>query len=115
MSELLRLRRLATLLLLAATAALAVLGARGFEQKLETFQPLGFQASPAGDHWEVRAVDPLFDSALEPGDRIVLVNGAEVSQVPRLAAALPVTREALDSGAARALLERWITTSQELQ
>ena len=33
----------------------------------------------------------------------------------RLAAALPVTREALDSGAARALLERWITTSQELQ
>ncbi len=88
MSELLRLRRLATLLLLAVTAALAVLGARGFEQKLETFQPLGFQAAPAGDHWEVRAVDPLFDSALETGDRIVLVNGAEVSQVPRLAAAL---------------------------
>ena len=88
MSELLRLRRLATLLLLAVTAGLAVVGARGFEQKLETFQPLGFQADPAGDHWEVRAVDPLYESALEPGDRIVLVNGAEVSQVPRLAAAL---------------------------
>lgn len=88
MSEPLHLRRLATLLLLAATAGLAVLGARGFEQKLETFQPLGFQATPAADHWEVGAVDPLFESALEPGDRIVLVNGAEVSQMPRLAALL---------------------------
>lgn len=88
MSEPLRLRRLATFLLLAATAGLAVLGARGFQQKLETFQPLGFQAAASGDHWEVRAVDPAYDSALAPGDRIVLVNGSEVSQVPRLAAAL---------------------------
>ena len=91
MSELFRLRRLATLLLLAATAGLAMLGARGFQQKLETFQPLGFQAAAAGDHWEVRAVDPLFESLLEPGDRIVLVNGAEASQVPRLSAALRET------------------------
>ena len=88
MSDLLRLRRLATLLLLAATAGLAVLGARGFEQKLETFQPLGFQATAASDHWEVQSVDPLFETALEPGDRIVLVNGGEVSQVARLASVL---------------------------
>ncbi len=88
MSELLRLRRLATFALLVATAGLAVLGARGFQQKLEIFQPLGFQAVAAGDHWEVRAVDPLSDSSLEPGDRIVLVNGAEVSRVPRLASLL---------------------------
>ena len=47
MPDLLHLRRLATLLLLAATVGLAVLGARGFEQKLETFQPLGFQATAA--------------------------------------------------------------------
>lgn len=84
MSDFLRLRRFVTFALLAATAGLAVLGARGFQQKLETFQPLGFQAVASGDNWEVRAVDPLFDSRLEPGDRIVLVNGAEVSRVPRL-------------------------------
>ncbi len=88
MSESVRLRRLATFLLLAATAGLAVVGARGFQQKLETFQPLGFEALAAADHWEVRAVDPMLDSALVPGDRIVLVNGAEVSQVPRLAKVL---------------------------
>ncbi len=88
MPELSRLRRLATFLLLAATAGLAVLGARGFQQKLETFQPLGFTAVSVGDHWAVRAVDPMFESALQPGDRIVLVDGAEASQVARLAAAL---------------------------
>ncbi len=88
MSDLSRLRRLATFLLLAATAGLAVLGARGFQQKLETFQPLGFTAISSGDHWEVRTVDPLFESALAPGDRIVLVDGAEASQVARLATAL---------------------------
>ena len=43
MSDLSRPRRLATFFLLAATAALAVLGARGFQQKLETFQPLGLR------------------------------------------------------------------------
>jgi two-component system NtrC family sensor kinase len=88
MPDLSRLRRLATFLLLAATAGLAVVGARGFQQKLETFQPLGFQAAASGDHWEVRAVDPLADSSLQPGDRIVLVNGAEVGRLPRLAETL---------------------------
>ncbi|MGB8021147.1 MAG: anthranilate phosphoribosyltransferase [Candidatus Nanopelagicales bacterium] len=33
----------------------------------------------------------------------------------RIAAALPMARQALDSGAARDLLDRWISTSQELQ
>lgn len=33
----------------------------------------------------------------------------------RMAEALPMARAALDSGAARALLDRWISTSQELQ
>lgn len=35
--------------------------------------------------------------------------------VVRLAAALPLARQALDGGAARALLDRWIATSQDLQ
>jgi anthranilate phosphoribosyltransferase len=39
---------------------------------------------------------------------------AEVGLTDRLAAALPAARAALDGGAARALLERWIATSQEL-
>jgi anthranilate phosphoribosyltransferase len=38
-----------------------------------------------------------------------------VSLLDRIAAALPATRRALDGGAAGALLDRWITTSQELQ
>ena len=88
MSDLLRLRRWATFALLGLTAGLAVLGARGFQQKLETFQPLGFQTVVAADNWEVGAVDPLVDTGLEPGDRIVLVNGAEVSQLPHLAVLL---------------------------
>ncbi len=88
MSDLSRLRRLATFCLLAATAGLAVLGARGFQQKLESFQPLGFTAISAGDHWEVRTVDPMFESALVPGDRIVLVDGSEARQGTRLASAL---------------------------
>jgi anthranilate phosphoribosyltransferase len=35
--------------------------------------------------------------------------------VLRIAAALPAAREALSSGAARALLDQWISTSQDLQ
>src|SRR5262245_17938648 len=79
-----RLRRLATFGVLILTAALAVLGARGFERKLETFQPLGFEAVSSGDHWQVRSVDPAMLAELPegarplaPGDRIVLVNGGE--------------------------------------
>ena len=33
----------------------------------------------------------------------------------RMGVALPAARTALDSGAARELLDRWITASQELQ
>ncbi|MEO8274892.1 MAG: ATP-binding protein [Thermoanaerobaculia bacterium] len=79
-----RWRRFATFLLLAATAGLAVLGARGFQQKLETFQPLGFQAITTGDSWLVRGVDSTLDSHLEVGDRILLINGAELGRAPRL-------------------------------
>jgi anthranilate phosphoribosyltransferase len=38
-----------------------------------------------------------------------------VELLERLRAALPVARAALDGGAARDLLERWVTTSQELR
>ena len=41
--------------------------------------------------------------------------GVRPTSTLRMAAALPAAREALTSGAARALLDQWISTSQDLQ
>ena len=84
----LRWRRIWILAVLLLTAALAVLGARGFQRKLEAFQPLGFEAAPGGDHWEIRAVDRQLAPGLEVGDRLVLVDGREVARSGRLAESL---------------------------
>ncbi len=83
-----RLRHLTTTAVLLLTAALAVLGAHGFQRKLESFQPLGFVARPGGDHWEVERVDPAARTGLAAGDRIVLVDGAEAGRTPVLSRAL---------------------------
>ena len=72
-------RRLAVFALLLVTGALAVLGTDAFRRKLESFQPLGFEAVPAADHWLVRRVSSPPPAALAAGDRIVLVNGSEAA------------------------------------
>ncbi len=59
----------------------ALLGAVSFLDKLEAFQPLGFQAVPAGDHWSVRSVQEEVEGGLRAGDQIVLVDGVEVPRV----------------------------------
>jgi anthranilate phosphoribosyltransferase len=53
--------------------------------------------SAAGGHLPVGIPDPATDLAT------------------RMSAALPAAREALSSGAARTLLDQWISTSQDLQ
>ena len=45
----------------------------------------------------------------------VAIPDASTDLAVRMAAALPAAREALASGAARALLDQWISTSQDLQ
>ncbi|MGH7336098.1 MAG: PAS domain-containing protein, partial [Myxococcota bacterium] len=84
-------RRLGIVALLAVSAAIAVLGIHAFRQKLESFQPLGFEAAARGDHWSVRSVAPALDGALEPGDRIVLVNGVETGRIADLRRLLGAT------------------------
>ena len=77
-------RRSAIVVLLLLSAALAVLGAHGFRQKLAAFQPLGFEPVARGDHWVVRAVSAPLEGRLLPGDRIVLVNGVETGRISDL-------------------------------
>jgi PAS domain S-box-containing protein len=84
-------RRVAVAFLLVLTGALGVLGAEAFRRKVESFQPLGLDVVAASDHWQVRQVATPAPAALEPGDRILLVNGAEASLVGSLRAQL--TRE----------------------
>jgi two-component system NtrC family sensor kinase len=62
---------LALALLLAAVVV--ALGGNSFVRRVETFQPLGFAARPAGASWEVTA--PGAAASLRSGDRIVLVSG----------------------------------------
>lgn len=76
--------RLRVPLLLLATAALIVLGAEGLNRRIAAFQPLGFEAIAAGDHWHVRAVAEGAEGGLLPDDRIVLVNGLEAARPGQL-------------------------------
>lgn len=68
-------------MLLVLTGALGVLGARAFGRKVEAFQPLGFEAAAAGDHWRVGRVASPPPGDLVAGDRIVLVNGTEAAAI----------------------------------
>lgn len=58
------------------------LGYEALERRVQAFRPLGFEVEEAGDHWLVRGVERV--PGLLPGDRILLVDGAEVSSVGRL-------------------------------
>jgi two-component system NtrC family sensor kinase len=78
------LRRLGVLALLVLTGALGVLGAHAFQSKFAAFQPLGFEAVAASDHWLVRRVGTPAPGDLRAGDRIVLVNGAEAADITDL-------------------------------
>jgi len=68
-------RRAPRLLCLLVLALALGAGALGFSRKLASFQPLGFRAAAAGDHWRVESVAAPA-TALETGDRILLVDGA---------------------------------------
>jgi len=81
--------------LLVLTAALVVLGAHAFSQKLASFQPLGFLPTSVSSQWVVRSVATPAPGDLQAGDRIVLVNGIEtgrISDLRRLLAASPETQ-----------------------
>lgn len=80
--------RLRIALLLLAAAAVLGLGGESLRRKIESFQPLGFEAVAAADHWRVRSVAAEVDGGLRPGDRIVLVDGVEVAKAGELRARL---------------------------
>ena len=68
---------IAALVLAAAVVAFAGLS---FSRKAQTFQPLGFGGVDRGAFWQVTSVDSV-DSALLPGDQILLINGQEFGQI----------------------------------
>jgi anthranilate phosphoribosyltransferase len=63
----------------------------------------------------LNAAAALVAYAAAGGSLPVVIPGATTDLGTRMAAALPAAREALSSGAARALLDQWISTSQDLQ
>ena len=80
--------------MLVLTGALGVLGAHAFQSKFAAFQPLGFEAVAASDHWLVRRVTAPAAAGLEAGDRIVLANGAEAADIADLRSLLARRAEA---------------------
>jgi two-component system NtrC family sensor kinase len=87
-------RRVAAFVLLVLTGALGVLGVQAFRSKFAAFQPLGFEAVAAADHWLVKRVDRPSPGGIRPGDRIVLVNGAEAAAIGDLRSLLTRSAEA---------------------
>jgi len=75
------------------TSALVVLGAHGFRQKLQSFQPLGFEPVASGGTWSVRAVGDPRPGDLRPGDKILLVNGIEATRIGELRGQLAAADE----------------------
>src|SRR6185295_5713760 len=68
-----------------ALAFIAVgLGGLSVYRKVQTFQPLGFEAVPSGGALGVVSVDPS-EKEIRRGDQIVLVNGGQVSTREQLA------------------------------
>jgi len=74
--------------LLLLGAVVIGLGAESLRAKIESFQPLGFEAVAAGDHWRVRSVAVEAEGGLRPDDRIVLVDSVEVAKAGELRARL---------------------------
>src|SRR5436190_129435 len=66
-------RLVAALILAALVVGFASLGVT---RKIATFQPLGFVPQGAVSPWQVTAVDAP-TTGLQPGDRILLINGAD--------------------------------------
>jgi PAS domain S-box-containing protein len=77
-----RSRLLQLFVALALAAAVVSLGGLSLYRKVQTFQPLGFEAVAAGGFFEVR--DGA--SPLRPGDRILLVDGQRAGSVDELRA-----------------------------
>ncbi len=86
-------RRILLAFLLLATGALTVLGIHAFRQKLDSFQPLGFEPAPGSGSWLVRRVDSPPPADLRVGDRIVLVNGIEAGRITDLRQLLGASTE----------------------
>ena len=63
----------------------------------------------------LNAAAALVAYAAAGGDLPVSIPETSTDLALRIAAALPATRDALSSGAARTLLDQWISTSQDLQ
>ncbi|MCB1054918.1 MAG: PAS domain-containing protein [Acidobacteria bacterium] len=81
-------RKLYTLIIGVALTALAVaLSAVSFQRKVDTFQTLGFDARPRAGGVQVMEVEDR-GTALEPGDRILLVNGVQPPALGSLRSAL---------------------------
>ncbi len=87
-----RARPLRLLLAVLLAAAAVVWGGLSFERKVETFQPIGFQAEVPGGFARVTRVEDA-GTALRPGDQILLVDGAEVTAAPELARRLKAKDE----------------------
>ena len=75
--------RLVTALLLVATVAVIALGAASFSAKVNSFQPLGFEATAIGETWQVATVTD-HSTGLERGDRILTINGELVGAGNRM-------------------------------
>jgi hypothetical protein len=86
-------RRILLVFLLLATGALTVLGIHAFRQKLESFQPLGFEPVASSGSWLVRQVAASPPADLRAGDRIVLVNGVEAGRIDDLRSLLGAAAE----------------------
>src|SRR5690242_15746097 len=87
-----RARPFRLLLALLLAAAAVVWGGLSFQRKVETFQPLGFQAEVPGGFARVSRVEST-GTALRPGDQILLIDGAEVTAAPDLARRLKAKEE----------------------
>ena len=67
----------ALVLLLAATAALVVLGVVSFARKVETFQAPGVELALSSSGWQVQSTHA--SSELQTGDVLMLVDGVEIT------------------------------------
>jgi signal transduction histidine kinase len=74
-----RTRTLRLLLSLALALGVVVLGAISFHRKVQTFQPLGFEAAQGGPAGVVSVAEVQdIQTGLQPADQILLVDGGDV-------------------------------------